>query len=125
MEIRKEFHWDKVQSWKRKDPFMFSFIYPMDGKPFIIKGGLNDVKAEIKKIKDIAFVLHTEWWGNGTTYQMKEFINVKAMWCYRSPINFGEDSTHVLLYDKEFLGKPVKRIPRCFPAQLKQAIKNK
>jgi hypothetical protein len=60
-----EFHYDRVGSFRNGNPFVIAFCYT-DPKwsrlpAFIIKGGSNEVSAEIKKRKFPMLVYTTYW----------------------------------------------------------------
>lgn len=65
LEVRKEFPYNKIGSYRKVNPFCIAFVYPkssMDDS-FIIKGGLNDIEIFLSKYP-FPFITYYSLWKN-------------------------------------------------------------
>jgi hypothetical protein len=76
--IKKEFPYDKIRSWAEFNPFVICFIYPITGKPFCVKGGLQKIRPWLEKNLTCSHVMYETIWrnGNNRTYHAK--VNLKG-----------------------------------------------
>jgi len=81
MEVRHNLPYDKIGSFRRRDPYIIAYIYPHPsfGKPFIIKGGGTKIGPLIKKELGItpAIVHNTYWYRGNVRYTSIELYNIK------------------------------------------------
>lgn len=57
------FEYDRIRSWKDGNPFTIAFVYPQKSKPFVLKGGCNDVEFFLRnELKEPAIVNKTYWY---------------------------------------------------------------
>lgn len=61
MKVLKEFQWNKIESFKQRNPFTISFCYPIDSEPYILKGGSKDIMQYISRIEEPTVVNLTFW----------------------------------------------------------------
>lgn len=125
-----EFEWNKIGSWANGNPFTIAFCYPSEGKPFVLKGGYITIKDIVKKSK-IPVVTHLTYWHHGESRYIVE--------CFGFPksvmIHFWKSShktipNHKRRYIRLTIAKRgkqdkvyrLRRIPRCFPEQLREYI---
>ena len=45
LKIRKEFEYSPIGSFRNCNPYTIYWVYPKTGEPYIVKGGMNDVKG--------------------------------------------------------------------------------
>lgn len=62
LQVRKEFPYDRIGSYRNVNPFTINFVYPMHGTPFIIKGGIIDVNKWMDDFRCPAMINRTLWW---------------------------------------------------------------
>jgi len=66
--IEKEFEYNKIGSWYDGNPYTIAFCYPKDFSPFIVKGGIIDVRSHIeKKMLGKAFLVYYTMFWKGKT----------------------------------------------------------
>jgi hypothetical protein len=128
-----EFDWTPIHSWSDGNPFTIAFCYPMEGKPFVLKGGCKSIEPILKKTK-VPVVVHFSYWHHGNS---RYLVN-----CYGFPKNVliyfwtsahkvmpmrGKTRRYIRLSVNVQNGKSVdyrmRRIPRCFPEQLREFAK--
>jgi hypothetical protein len=126
-----EFSWNKVGSFKNRNPYCIAFCYPSEGKPYVLKGGINTIETILKGTK-IPVVVNQTYWKD------KKFRSV--MMTYGFP-----KSTYIQFWKHQHKTIPSKtvsrryckliirskdktveyrmrRFPRCFPEQLREFI---
>lgn len=115
LEVRKEFPYNKIGSFRKVNPFCIAFVYPkssMDDS-FIIKGGLNDVKNFLSEYPFPFIVRYTLWkngrqrgyWSSNIKYLsiLRNFKNVNGKFFLYEGMK--------IIFKKEVI-KKLNRVPR-------------
>ena len=50
--VKQEFKYEIIGCHRDVNPYTMAFVYPQKGKPFIVKGGLNDVEKYLEDYTD-------------------------------------------------------------------------
>jgi hypothetical protein len=126
-----EFRWSKIGSYTNGNPFTIAFCYPSDGKPFVLKGGINIIEPILKGTK-VPLVVHQTYWKDGhcrsivTTYgfPMGTYIHFWKNQHKTKPNRFNPRRFAKIIVSKKghTTEYNMRRFPRCFPDQLRKFI---
>lgn len=61
MEVKAEFKYNPIGSFKHSNPFCIAFVYPSKRKSFILKGGIKDIEMWLSTFKEPAIIHRTFW----------------------------------------------------------------
>jgi len=145
--LKKEFPYDRLRSWADFNPFVICFVYPITGKPFCVKGGLQDVRPWFEKNLTCSYVMYETIWngGNNRTFHAKVKLNgnytgnlnahrktkeirideygmdvevrVQDGWKMTVHQGIGRRPRSVCYTQGYLVSKRLKRPPRCFPQE--------
>jgi hypothetical protein len=130
IDIKAEFKYNPIGSWKRGDPFTIAFIYPSKSKPFILKGGVNDIEKWLKGFKEPA-IIHRSYWKRGKSRKSVEVVNTLAsvfiidrtwyteLWEQK---NIDPKKKWAFIVDKNNVIVAMKRVPRKWIKELNPYI---
>jgi hypothetical protein len=75
MEVKKEFVYDPKGCWAQANPYTMAFVYPRDGAPYIVKGGMKDVEPFLKNTEKSPAIIHYTFWHYTIARRVIETIN--------------------------------------------------
>lgn len=112
-----------VGSRQRTDPYAMAFVYPLEGEPILIKGGLIKVKAELETIQG-PFCWFKTLFNNGKSRSIGPYFEnmPDGTACYPS-FTKREKTLRFFKDGSETFKKTFRRFPRCFPVEIKNLIK--
>jgi hypothetical protein len=110
-------------SWKYNpssiNPFTIAFVYPAKGKPFVLKGGVQDVETFFESFKKPCIV-HRTYWLHGKSRYVISVVNTLV------PIgvekSFGERKSWRLVVGTGKTIVELKRFPRRWIKQLDEFL---
>ena len=115
LEVRKEFPYNKIGSYRKVNPFCIAFVYPkssMDDS-FIIKGGLNDIKNFLCEYP-FPFIAYYSLWKNQHQRGYWE-SNIKYLTISRKYKNVNERTYlyegFMITFNRKVI-KKLNRVPR-------------
>lgn len=120
LKVRKEFEYNIKRSWVDVNPYTIAFIYPKtsDDSPFIVKGGLIDVKAFLKSYH-IPFIGYNSHW-----YHHKKrgywITNIRSL--FFIPVGKGKRFRIIKIIFNKKVVKVVRRLPRKWIKELENFI---
>lgn len=133
--VKKEFDYShKVRTWKA-NPFVIAFVYPAQGKAYIVKGDRIRVRQWIENNEPNCLV----WW---ETYIHNPYVKssytayslfVEGARCHCGHNSVQKYGRHVRkgsyihateIQTGETFYKTMRRMPRCFPRELKKFVKS-
>jgi hypothetical protein len=65
LEVKADFQYDPVGCYRKFNPYTICFVYPKLEDPYIVKGGLNDVKKWLKENQKTPAVAHINYFYRG------------------------------------------------------------
>jgi len=72
--VKIEFLWNKKGSYKERNPFTISFVYPINNKPFCLKGGFSDIKDWLDESMASSYIVYHTTFGP-TKRKIDKLIN--------------------------------------------------
>lgn len=130
--VRKEFPYSKIGSWSRADGYTIAFVYPKGDTPFVVKGGMQDVKRYIESKGFIyerrqAAIIYYAIFCRGSTRTITDIIGLKNdTFALIKHINKSSKrkcySLIVYVDNQVVVNKPLRRPPRCWMRELNQFI---
>jgi len=133
--------WDKTRSYKEGNPWTLMFIYPMNGEPYLIKGGMIECKEWLVEHEKGPHVNFITLWHRGKARQMNPHIEnlpgCMRAYCTTMRKEGIPDQGYNHPYGKvivvfrgttisgsttRVLHKEVKQFPRCFPKEIKALV---
>lgn len=82
LQVKREFEYNKIGSWSEGNPYTIAFCYPKKSPPFIVKGGLVNVRIYVEReaLTESMIVHYTLFWHKKTRttfsiYLAKNFIS--------------------------------------------------
>jgi len=133
LKIKMDLKWDKIGSFTRADPYSINFCYPIEGTPFIIKGGSQQTLKILKNI-DLPCFANITIWQHGQSYSNWRFYGVSPFRIYvertylkarsyRHPTGF-----KIVVYDPDIKCvdlEKYRKLPQAFPKAVKEYLKQK
>lgn len=125
--------WEIKGCWRRIDPMSIFFCYPMDGEPFIIKGGLQTCNEKFKELCREPCVVFRALFHHGVSREIADVKNLPkgvSVCLHRGSRHKDLNSrSEMIIYVGDggyevFVKKSFRRIPRCFPIEIREAIKS-
>ena len=116
--VKYEGFWSKIGCYRRVDPFAIFFIYPKDKKPFVIKGGYQDLLKIVDTYKYWHLRCETLWHKRHS----------RVFWGTNVPhisIYFTKKIRRHLIYYKSVSHEPIlslRRMPRKWIKELNNYI---
>lgn len=115
LQVRKEFPYNKIGSFRKVNPFCLAFVYPESSKddPFIIKGGLNDIEKFLSEYPFPFIAYYSLWYHKKQRGYWKS--NIKYLIITR---NFKKVNGKSFLFEgfvitfKRKIIKKLNRVPR-------------
>ena len=112
LQVRKEFPYNKIGSFRKVNPFCIVFVYPESSKddPFVVKGGLNDVENFLLKYSFPFIANYSLWFHKKQRGYWKS--NIKNLSIRR---NFKKVNGKIYLYEGfviTFYGQIIKKLNR-------------
>lgn len=127
LRIQKEFPYDRINSFRNGNPYIIKFIYPSEGKPFIVKGGSRDVDKYINENVSVPAIINVTWWHHGKHRSMwrGHLINIsvrKPVLCPDKNWKYSQFGYEIMAAKsntfKYELIKKVRKMPRCWLKEL-------
>ena len=123
-----------------RDIYVFAFVYPAVGKPFMLKGGCNKLDEYLKDKMKCSYIVHCSRNRMGHSWHTVSINNLKdgfRAYCFdhtkkltyisKSVYDNGEEfilsrrngkEIFVSEKGKRVFEKKVRKMPRCFPKEL-------
>lgn len=123
--VRKEFPYDVKRSYRDSNPFVIAFVYSRYSKPYVLKGGNNDVEYYLRG-KEPA-VAHVTFWKEKWFKTSIRFYNFKHELNHtdEARIVFGLRKKHAIYTwrdGEKVLIANFRRVPRKWIKQLERYI---
>jgi hypothetical protein len=135
--VKADFPYDRTGSWGQFNPFQINFVYPITGKPFLIKGGRKDLKKWIEDNLTCSYVMYETIWEGGKnrtyhaeivllgdykghmhTHQVEKWGRDAGGYAFNYKV---VDGWYMAVYRRDSVDnemkKFIKRPPRCFPEE--------
>jgi len=128
LKIKKNLRWEKIKSYSTYNPYSIAFCYPLCSPPFIIKGGFQQVRLELKNMKTPCFVNQTFWKNKkcGSYWTFYGIFNleliVKRIYCLT---NHKYSRGFKILYKSSngyILFKKYRKLPKEFPKGIEKLL---
>jgi hypothetical protein len=126
-EVKFDWPYTRIGSWTNGNPYTIAFCYPIESKPYVLKGGCNNINKYLDSLKEPTLVNKTFWHQGKTRYASYRFFGIKNVYVDESYVkehSRKRNGWSIGIYEKK--GKieicHLRRVPKAFPRELKRYI---
>jgi len=130
IKVEKEFPWERIGCYRRMDPYSIIFCYPINKKPYVLKGSYNSIRKYLEKVTTPTFINET-YWKNNISRSYWRFIGMgeKRLFVekrYKYPDKYQlQTGFKIITFIKGEGKKEVaffRKLPKAFPRKVKEFI---
>jgi len=117
------FKWNKIGSWRDRDPFTIYFVYPAFDKPFVVKGGSRELERWKKQSCWYPCFIRYTYWYRGKSRGGWFFHNCGRFylsdWWQDNLKKYGKP---YVIYENNKIIAKLRKVPNAFPKAVKERL---